>query len=77
MLALMIGPPFLNDLCTIILRCRVHAYAFATDIEKAFLHVYLHQSDKDYTRFLWLSNVEDPNSELTTYRFRAKHNQHA
>ena len=67
---LMIGPPFLNDLCTIILRFHAHAYAFATDIEKAFLHVYLHQSDKDYTRFLWLSNMEEPNSELTTYCFR-------
>ena len=39
---LLVGPPFLNDLCSIILRFRSHAYAFATDIEKAFLHVKLY-----------------------------------
>ena len=38
---LMVGPPFLNDLCAILLRFRKHAFALSTDIEKAFLHVKL------------------------------------
>ena len=41
-----------------------------TDIEKAFLQVQLSKDDRDYTRFLWLANPCDPNSELITYRFR-------
>ena len=66
---LTVGPPFLNDLCAILLRFRTHPYAFTTDIEKAFLHVQLHESDRDYTRFLWPAKPQDPNSELIIYRF--------
>ena len=61
------GTPFLNDLCAILLRFRLHP--FGLDIEKAFLHVKLHQLDQDYTRFLWPSIPEDPASELQVYRF--------
>ena len=39
---LMVGPPFLSDLCTILLSFRLHPFAFFTDVEKAFLHVKLH-----------------------------------
>ena len=39
---LMVGPPFLNDLCTILLCFR---YALSTDVEKASLHVRLHEAD--------------------------------
>ena len=39
----------------------------STDIEKAFLHVNLH---KDFTRFLWLSNPLDLDSEFVVYRFK-------
>lgn len=67
---LLVGPPFLNDLCLILLRFRIHAYAFATDIEKAILHVKLHKSDQDSTRFLWVSDISNPSGTLTTYRFK-------
>ena len=46
---LLVGPPFLNDLCSILLRVHKHTFAFATDIEKAFLHVKLHEIDRDST----------------------------
>ena len=66
----MIGPPFLNDLCSIILRFRTHVFGISTDIEKAFLHVQLHEDDRDFNRFLWLSDPTNPNSELQVYRFK-------
>ena len=66
---LMVGPPFLNNLCAILLRFRIHAFALSTDIEKAFLHVKLHPSDRNFTRFLWPANLETPDLEMCTYRF--------
>ena len=65
------GPPFLNDLCSILLRFRTHNYAISTDIEKAFLHISLHEEDRDCTRFFWLQNPTDPNSEFIVYRFKS------
>ena len=64
------GPPFLNDLCAILLRFRQHNFAFSADIEKAFLHIYLDKADRDSTRFLSLSNHMDEHSPFVTYRFR-------
>ena len=64
------GPPFLMDLCTILLRFRQHEFALSSDIEKAFLHVHLDQTDRDVTRFLWLSDPGDANSPFITYRFK-------
>jgi hypothetical protein len=64
-------PPVLNDLTSILIRFRQHKYAVSTDIEKAFLHVQLEEKDRDFTRFLWLSNPGDAYSPLTTYRFKS------
>ena len=36
---LMVGPTFLNDMCSILLQFRSHQYGLSTDIKKAFLHV--------------------------------------
>ena len=49
---LMVGPPFLNDMCSIIIRFRTFTYGLSTDIEKAFLHVGLDESDRLYQIFL-------------------------
>ena len=67
---LLSGDPQLNDLCCIILRFRCHPIGICTDIEKAFLHIRLHEDDRDWTRFLWLTNPLDPESEFQTYRFK-------
>ena len=64
------GPPFLNDMCSILLRFRTFTYGLSTDIEKAFLHVGLDESDRDFTRFFWLSNPEDPEGKFQVYRFK-------
>lgn len=66
---LMVGPPFLNNLCAILLRFRDHSYALSMDIAKAFLHVQLHNDDRNFTRFLWPTLPERPDSRLQTYRF--------
>ena len=58
-------------MCGILLRFRIHRYGFSTDIEKAFLHVTLDDSDRDYTRFLWLSDPTNPESSFHIYQFRA------
>jgi len=65
---LAVGPPFLNNLCSIMLRFRLYEFALSTNIEKAFLHVKLHPSDSDFTRFLWPSTLENTD-KLQTYRF--------
>jgi len=48
----------------------MHLYGISTDIEKAFLHIALHEKDRNFTRFLWLSDPCNPNSEFTIYHFR-------
>jgi len=65
------GPPLLNDLTGILLPFRRHKNAITTDIEKAFLHVNLDQADRDATQFYWLSNTDDPESELIMYGFKS------
>ena len=64
------GPTFLVHLCAIILRFPTHRYGLSTDIGKAFLHVTLKEADRDFTRFLWLSEPLNPHSEFAVYRFR-------
>ena len=63
---LTVTPPFLNNLCSILLRFRSHAFALSTDIEKVFLHVQLHSDDRNFTRFIWPSSTDD---SFLTYRF--------
>ena len=64
------GPPFLNDLCAILLCFRQYNFAFSSDIEKAFLHVHLDEPDRDFTRFLWLSDPSDATSSFVIFRFK-------
>ena len=67
---LQVGLSFINDLCSLLLRFRVHKIGVVTDIEKAFLHIQLAVEDKNYTHFLWLSKPNDPASKFTVYRFK-------
>ena len=64
-----VGPPFLIDLCTLLLRFRMYNIALVTDIEKAFLHVQLDEVDRKFTHFLWLSEADNPESDFEIYRF--------
>lgn len=57
-------------LCVPLVTILCSFFAFVMDIEEAFLHVFLHYCDRDYICFLWLSDGEDPNSDLTTYHYK-------
>jgi hypothetical protein len=63
------GPPLLNDLVGMLIRFRLHETAFVSDIEKAFLNITLDEEDRNFTKFLWLENPEDPESNFVVYRF--------
>ena len=64
-------PPILNDITSILLRFRSQRYACTTDIEKAFLNIGLESEDRDVTRFFWLSDPTNPESDLEVYRFKS------
>ncbi|VDI78048.1 Hypothetical predicted protein [Mytilus galloprovincialis] len=63
--------PISNDITELLTRFRTQKFAVTTDIEKAFLQVGLHKSDRDVTRFFWLSDPTDSTSPFTTYRFKS------
>jgi hypothetical protein len=46
------------------IRIDPHELGLMADVEKAFHHIKLHESDRDYLRWWWLSNPEDPESPL-------------
>lgn len=64
-------PPVLNDLTKIQKRFRLNKIGVSTDIEKAFLHVGLDNSDRDVTRFLWLRDPNDQTSQLISNGFKS------
>ena len=53
------------------MRFRIHSYAATTDTEKAFLHIGLDEKDRDVTRFLWPSDINNQDSPLSTYCFKS------
>ena len=64
--SLLTGPDLLQNLVTVSLRFRRHAFAVSADIESMFLQVGVPESDRPSIRFLWR---EDPNSELVVYQY--------
>ncbi|XP_064621909.1 uncharacterized protein LOC135484415 [Lineus longissimus] len=65
------GPNCLNELNAILLRFRMHPIGLSSDIEKAFLNIRLNEEDRCFTKFLWLSDPSDPESDFHTYQFEA------
>jgi hypothetical protein len=50
------GPNLMHDLCGILIRFRLEPVALVADIEKAYLQLMLHESQRDVTRFFWLKD---------------------
>nr|XP_045585855.1 uncharacterized protein LOC123747689 [Procambarus clarkii] len=63
------GPSLTQRLQDVLLRFRSGVFAYTADISKAFLRVGLQETDRDFTKFLWVKDAQDPNSEIITYRF--------
>ena len=65
------GAVILQDLTGILLRFRLNKNALVADIEKAFLQIGLTKDAKDVTRFVWLNNIDNLNTEsnIQVYRF--------
>ena len=63
------GPSLTAELFSILLRFRTKAIAIVADIEKAFLNIYVDETERDFLRFLWVKDIADPRSEIVVYRF--------
>ncbi|XP_073950871.1 uncharacterized protein [Choristoneura fumiferana] len=62
---LLIGPPILEELRTVILRWRIHKIAFIADVEKMYRQIKVKKEHTDYQRIMWRS---DPNKPIEEYR---------
>ena len=64
-----VGPPLTPLLFDILVRFREHKIPIIADIEKAFLNVEIDPLDRDFLRFLWMKNLDDPDSDVDIFRF--------
>ena len=60
------GPPLQNRLWDVLVQQRAYPVVLAGDIQKAFLQIRIHESERDALRFHWQT---DCTSEVETYRF--------
>ena len=63
------GPNFGQNILDILLQFRLHRIALLGDVEKAFLMVSVAECDRDALRFLWVSDVNQPQHEIIVMRF--------
>ena len=63
------GPNFSQNILDILIRFRLNQIALVGEVEKAYLMISFADCDRDILRFLWVKDVKDPNSEITTMRF--------
>ena len=63
------GPSLTPELFNMLLKFRIYPIAITADIEKAFLQIQVDTDHRDFLRFLYYRNIDDPNSEIVRYRF--------
>ena len=63
------GPPMSPLIYDILLRFRAYRIPLTADLEKAFLNVSVAPADRDYLRFLWISDIDSDEPELRVYKF--------
>lgn len=62
-------PKLQQDLDAVLLRWRIHAFAFAADITKMYRQISVHQEDRDYQRILWSESGPPQEFQLTTVTY--------
>ena len=63
------GPSLTPELCNMLLKFRIYPIAITADIEKAFLQIKVDTNHRDFLRFLYYRNIDNPNAEIVRYRF--------
>jgi len=63
------GTNLFPDIVGILLRFRLHQFAFTGDIEKAFLQISINAKDRNFTRFLWYEDALHTLNKIKEYRF--------
>ena len=58
------GPCLLPKIFDILVRFRVYEHGLTCDIKAAFLNIKNAEEDRDFLRFLWISNIEENDSEV-------------
>ncbi|KAJ8981422.1 hypothetical protein NQ317_015624 [Molorchus minor] len=51
-----VGPNLITRIPTVLLQFRLRKLGVVADIKKAFLQIAIHKEDRDYLRFLWLTD---------------------
>lgn len=62
---LMVGPTIQDNLFTLLVRFRSHAYVLTADIDKMYRQILVHPDDADYQKILFRENPGDNVKELT------------
>ena len=63
------GPNLIPKLFDILICFRGYRIALTADIEKAFLMIGIHKSDRDMLHFLWFADPHKEDSEILQLRF--------
>uniref|UniRef100_A0A1I7TP05 Integrase catalytic domain-containing protein n=1 Tax=Caenorhabditis tropicalis TaxID=1561998 RepID=A0A1I7TP05_9PELO len=65
------GPCILPDIVDVLIRFRSGRTVLISDVEKAFLQIFLHEDDRDITRVIWLKDIHGPVTpkNMRAYRF--------
>ena len=66
---LLTGPSLTEKLGDVLINFRTEKFAYTADISKAFLRVGLQETDRDFTRFLWVNDIHADSPKIVTYRF--------
>nr|CAD2177242.1 unnamed protein product [Meloidogyne enterolobii] len=66
------GPVLLPNLINLLLRFRATKIPVLADIERAFHQIALIESDREFCKFLWVKNLDQPlsPSNMAVYRFK-------
>ena len=63
------GPCLLPKIFEILVRFRCFKYALTSDIKSAFLNIRVNERDRDFLRFLWISDIHESDPAIIIKRF--------